>query len=300
MGGRFSALLAVILWGISFVATKSVLLELTPFTIIFTRFTIGAFFLFIILSLRGSSLPEKRHWPALALLGFIGIFVHQTIQVFGLTMTTAVRTGWLIGLIPIWTAILGRLFYKNRLTPVAMGGLGLGLVGAVMVISHGRFSLDQLALPSTLGDFLILISTVNWAVYTVIGHSTIRAVGSLRAMTVVMLFGALMLMPFFAGSSGWKEFRDLSLTGWGALIFLGLGCSGLAYLLWYRALERMNAARVAAFLYIEPIVTLITAVLLLDESFKLTTIIGGLVVLLGVYLTQRVGRAKQPVVTGQL
>ena len=84
----------MILWGISFVATKAALREVSPITLIFTRFALGTALLFLILTLRRESLiPPRDTWPMLALMGLVGIFVHQMIQVHGLTLTTAVRSG---------------------------------------------------------------------------------------------------------------------------------------------------------------------------------------------------------------
>jgi len=285
---RIAALIAVVLWGISFVATKAALREISPPTLIFTRFALGVVLLLIILRRQGANvLPSRRAWPALAMMGFIGIFIHQTLQAFGLTLTTAVHTGWLIGLIPIWSALLSAFLLKERFGGLKIAGLLGGFAGAVLVISRGEFSQHLLQLPATRGDFLILLSTINWAVYSVVGHATIKSLGPTRATAGAMLFGWLMLAPLFVWNQGWRELSHISLTGWGAVLFLGIGCSGLGYLFWYGALERIEVSRVAAFLYVEPLVTLLAAVLLLNETVTASTLIGGLMVLLSVFVVQR-------------
>src|SRR5205823_11512231 len=114
-----------------------------------------------------------------------------------------------------------------------------------------------------------------------------KRLGSTRATAGAMLFGWLMLTPLFLWQSGWRELPKLSLGGWGAVLFLGIGCSGLGYYFWYSALERIEVSRVAAFLYIQPLVTLLAAVILLNEPVSATTVIGGLVVLLSVFIIQR-------------
>src|SRR6476660_9246965 len=102
------------MWGCSFIAGKIALREVSPVTLLFTRFALGTAFLFAILILRKNNpLPPRNALPALTLMGFIGIFVHQMLQAYGLTMTTALHTGWLIGLIPIWSAVLSGLFLKE-------------------------------------------------------------------------------------------------------------------------------------------------------------------------------------------
>jgi drug/metabolite transporter (DMT)-like permease len=284
---RLAAFAAVIMWGISFVATKAALREVSPITLIFTRFALGTALLLLILTLRRETLlPPKSAWPMLALMGFVGVFVHQMIQVHGLTLTTAVRTGWLIGLTPIWSAVLAGLFLGERFGPRKILGLFLGTAGALLVITRGKLSPGILSLPSTRGDLLIVASTLNWAVYTILGRDTLRRVGSTQAIATVMLVGWAMLIPFFLVAAGWQEYKHLSSTSLVAILFLGIGCSGLGYWFWYAALERIEASQVAAFLYVEPLVTLAAAMALLGEPVALSTILGGLLVLAGVLTIQ--------------
>jgi drug/metabolite transporter (DMT)-like permease len=280
-------LAAVVLWGVSFVATKAALREVSPVTLIFTRFGLGVAVLVLILTLRRESLiPPRNSWMMLAAMGFVGIFVHQMVQVHGLTMTTAVRTGWLIGLTPIWSAVLAALFLGEGFGPRKIFGLVLGAAGALLVITRGELSSRVLAMPATRGDLLILASTVNWAIYTILGRDTLKRVGSATAIAAAMFAGWTMLIPFYVDSAGWQEYRQLSSTSVIAIVFLGVGCSGLGYWFWYAALERIEASQVAAFLYIEPLITLVAAVALLGESVSVSTILGGILVLVGVLTVQ--------------
>lgn len=293
---RLAAFAAVVLWGVSFVATKAALREVSPVTLIFTRFALGVAVLFLILTLRRESLiPPRDSWPMLALMGFIGIFVHQMVQAHALTLTTAVRTGWLIGLTPLWSAVLAALFLGEGFGPRKVFGLFLGTVGALVLITKGELSSRVLTLPATRGDLLILASTVNWAIYTILGRKTLNCLGSARATFATMVVGWAMLIPFFASAAGWQEYRHLSSTSVIAILFLGVGCSGLGYLFWYAALECIEASQVAAFLYVEPLVTLLAAVALLGESVAVSTILGGVLVLLGVLIVQTANSRETPV-----
>lgn len=282
------AFLAVVLWSLSFVATKTALLQITPTTLVTTRFAIGVLVLLLHLGYRRLSLPASLStWTRLAAMGAIGIFLHQLIQATGLTLTTAMNTGWLIGLTPVWSALLAALVLRERFGLQKVGGLALGFAGTVLVISGGAPPGSLLALPATRGDLLVLASTITWAIYTILGRGAIRGIGSARATAGAMLCGWLMLLPVFAAGSGWREYERLSAAGWGAVIFLGVGCSGLGYLLWFAALEKVEATRVASLLYLEPLMTCAAAWAWLDESFRPITVAGGLLVLGGVALVQR-------------
>lgn len=279
---RVAACIAVAFWGISFVATKAVLRDLAPVTLIFMRFAIGALVLLAIVR----ELPPREAWPQLALMGFIGVFVHQMLQSFALTMTTATNTGWLIGITPIWSAVLSAIVLRERFGFWKVLGLAGGFAGALLVVTRGDFSARVFGRPSTLGDAMIFISTINWAIYTVVGHRTIRRIGPRRATSGAMLFGVAMLAPFFVARRGWTDLPHLRASGWGALLFLAVGCSALGYLFWYGALEHIEASRVAALLYAEPLVTFAAAVLLLGEPVSVVTVAGGILVLASVILAQ--------------
>src|SRR5436309_2370612 len=103
---QVALLITIFLWGCSFVASKAALREVSPVTLVFLRFALGtALLLGVVLFRREPPIPPRAAWPALALMGFIGVFVHHLLQGFGLQLATAVHSGWLIGLIPIWSAL---------------------------------------------------------------------------------------------------------------------------------------------------------------------------------------------------
>jgi drug/metabolite transporter (DMT)-like permease len=285
-------LAAVAFWGVSFVATKSLVAQISPWTLTFARSALGAFVLAAILAIRRrpGSLPRESLMP-LAAMGFVGVAFHQVLQAFALTLTSAVHAGWLIGLIPIWAALFSAAILGERFGHAKVAGLILGFFGAALVITRGRIGGGLLKLPSTRGDLLLLASTVNWSLYSVLGNRTLKRIGPVRATAGAMGFGGLMLLPMFLARAGWQELVRLSPVGWGALLFLGIFCSGLGYLFWYGALARIEASRVAAFLYLEPLVTLLAAVFLLGERVSATTALGGVLVLAGVFLVQRSGPA---------
>jgi drug/metabolite transporter (DMT)-like permease len=288
MPPRLGALLAILFWGISFVATRAVVQEISPVTLIFMRATLGSLLLVGILVARGRAWwPPRSAWPPLILMGFIGVALHGLIQAYALQLTSAVNSGWLIGVTPIWSAILAAIHLRERFPPRKVLGLVIGFVGAVLVVTRGRLGSGVLALPSTRGDLMILASTVNWAVYTVVGRPTLMRLGALVATTCAMLVGWSFLLVAFVGSRAWGDFARLDAIGWVSVLFLGVCCSGLGYLWWYGALEKVETSRVAALLYLEPLVTLAAAVALLGETVGVSTIVGGLLLVGGVSLVEK-------------
>jgi drug/metabolite transporter (DMT)-like permease len=282
------ALLAVVFWGVSFVATKAVVREVSPFALILLRAALGSALMLVVLAVRRVPLlPPRVFWPMLALMGFVGVAFHQLLQGFALTLTSAVNTGWLIGLTPIWSALLARVFLGERFSWPKVLGLAIGFVGAAVVVTGGRWDRELATLPSTRGDLLVLLSTLNWAVYSVLGRDVIRDLGATRATAGAMIAGLLLLVPTLFVPHVTAGLWSLGAAGWAAVLFLGVFCSGLGYLFWYRALERMEASRVGSLLYLEPLVTLAAGAMILGEKVHAATVVGGVLLLAGVGLVQR-------------
>jgi drug/metabolite transporter (DMT)-like permease len=130
-----------VFWGLSFVATKLALRELSPATLVFVRFALGAALLLGILAARGAPLvPPRAEWLPLMAMGLLGVFVHPMLQATALTMTTAIHTGWLIGVIPIWSALLAAIVLGEGLGALQIVGLALGFAGVALVVSSWRFA----------------------------------------------------------------------------------------------------------------------------------------------------------------
>lgn len=282
---HFEAFLAILFWGLSFVATKVALEEVSPLTVIVLRFGIGLIFLLCAIARRRAALMKGRDLGLVFLLGLFSVTIHQLLQVHALAYTSATNTAWLVALIPVFTALGARIFLGERFTPLRVGGTLTALCGALLVVSKGQPSF--LGLPSTIGDLLALLSAANWAGCSVLGKGILRRRPALLVTTYSVAIGWLLLLPLAAYHRLWQQWGQLSTWGWGAIVFLGLGCSGVAYLAWYDALEAMEAARVAAFLYLEPLVTLLAASAILDETISWSTVVGGLIILLGLYMVNR-------------
>jgi drug/metabolite transporter (DMT)-like permease len=284
------ALWAVIIWGFSFIATKIALKGLSPFTLTTLRFGIGGLLLLLVQLTRNRDFFKAfsgKDWFHILLLAVVGVAGHTLLQSYGLLHTTAIDTGWIIAVYPIFITIGGRLFLGEVITGRKVAGIALGFLGVFLVISKGKCSFSLFQSASTFGDLLILGSAFTWTAFTVGGRGFLSRYSSLAAMTPIMIFGFLITLPFSDGIGGWTILFHLSLSAWASVLFLGIFCSGLAFLFWYSALEKDESSMIGVYLYVEPFVTLIAAFLFLDESVEWITLFGGGLTLLGVYLTTR-------------
>jgi drug/metabolite transporter (DMT)-like permease len=283
-----SALFAVIIWGGTFVATKVALREVSPVTIIWVRFGIGVVVLGMAVLVRKQfALPARSDLPWLILLGFIGVTFHQWLQATGLQTARATTTAWIVATIPVFTALLGWLVLKEKFGWLRAGGILIAALGVTLVVSNGDFRALVSGEKGTLGDFLILISSLNWAVYTILSRRELARHPAARMMFYVMIFGWLFTcLWIFGPGPGLSELPRLTTSGWIAILILGVFGSGLAYIAWYDALQAIPATQLGVFINIEPLVTMLFAPII-GETFSPVSLVGGAIIILGVWLVNR-------------
>lgn len=286
----WQALLAVIFWGMSFIATKVALREVHPFTLLTLRYAIGALLLLLVQLGHDRTFLKTfspRDWVHIFLLAGVGVSGLGLLQAYGLLYTTAINTGWIIAINPILIALSARFFLGEAITARKVLGIILGFCGIFLIISGGVFSISLFQLASTSGDLLIFASAIAWTIFTIGGKGFISRCPPLGAVTAIMLSGCLIVLPLSIIRGEWTNLFDLSLAGWTGIFFLGIFCSGLGYLFWYSALEKRDSGVVGIYLYLEPFVTVIGAYFLLHEEIRWITLLGGATILGGVFLATR-------------
>ncbi len=282
------ALFAVIVWGASFIATKVALRDVSPVTVVWLRFLMGIAILGIAVGLRRQfTWPAKKEWSYFALLGFLGITFHQWLQSNGLETSEAGTTAWIVSTTPVFMALLGWFLLKERLGWIKTLGILLAFCGVLVVVSKGDFGSVSIGRFGAPGDKLILVSAVNWAAFSALSRRGLKSHPASLMMFYVMSFGWLFTSLLFLSTKGFFEIGNLTFNGWMGVIFLGIFCSGLAYIAWYDALKALATAQTGVFLYIEPLVAVVVAFLVLGEAITPASVIGGAVILFGVWLVNR-------------
>jgi len=278
-------LFAVISWGLSFVATKTALYEITPVTLIIMRLVMAVFLLFIIAKSTGRdfSIDRKNH-SYIFLLALIAVF-HLWIQVTGLKYTTVSNTGWIIGTAPVFMALLGFVFFRERLRLINIAGIVVAFLGLILLIGRGDFS--KINLIANKGDLMVLASSFTWSVYSIVNKKITFSYPPLMTILYLFIAMAVILIPFNISYDVYNSIIHLSRNAWISLIFLGFICSGVSYVLWAQALMEMDTASVGAFLYFEPFVTVFSAWLILNEHITPVIILSGLIITAGVILVNK-------------
>lgn len=277
-------------WGASFIATKVAVRTLHPVEVVWARTLLGLAVMWWMLKLRGVELRWRGvPVPALVLLGFLSVFVQQVVQAYAMKFSMASTATWIIGMSSVFIALLGYLFLGERLRAIQALGIGLSFFGVALVMGRG-YPGSLLGFGFSRGDLVMLLTSLNWAVFSVLSRSFLssRGLDGLLAIFYVMAFGFLFesaALPLFAR---WDLLARLSEPRVASsILFLGVCCTGLAYAFWYDGLGALSAYRVGVFMYLQPLVGTVLSYRLLGERMSPWSLLGGAMILLGVYMVNR-------------
>jgi len=285
---QIKLLAAIAVWGGSFIATKIAVSQVSPVTVVWSRFLIGLIILGWFARRRGElGIHSGKHGLEFLWLGFLGITLHQWLQSSGLVTSEAATTAWIVSTTPIFMALLGWLFLKEKITSGILLGILTASLGVLLVVSKGDISSVFKGNFGEPGDILILISAPNWAVFSVLSRPALQKHSAIKVTFYVLLFGWILTSIQFLGVDKWAEFRQLTIAGWLSIAYLGVLCSALAYIFYNDGLQALPASQVGVFLYIEPLVATLVAAMILSERIVLATLAGGALILFGVWLVNR-------------
>ncbi len=282
-------LISVTFWGFSYIAIKVVLRQLDPVEMISIRFLLASPVLFFIIKLN-----RRQIWPVAMkgkLLFAAGvIFLHFWVMATGMQETSATNTAWILTTAPIFVALLARAYLGEKFRGAQWGGLAVAVLGVFVLVYNGDFA--NLGWIHSRGDLIVLGSCVTWAVYTVGTRELTTKVRPMVATFWMVTLAGIVFVPYTFATTGFEKFLHLETDTVIALVFLGVFCLAIAFWLWSEGLKRQPAAEVGVYLYIEPLVTMIGAWVLLSERLTIWLFIGAALISLGVYLSERFGRVK--------
>jgi len=275
----------VFLWGSSFALLKLGLEEISPINLAFLRFLLVLPFFAAFAYFRDKHVFDKsffRDWKILSILGLTGVTLYHVFQNLGLRFTTASNSSLIISANPVFIALLDHFYLKEEMTLKRVFGITLAFFGIILIIGPLRLAFNPMGV---IGDLLSLGAGLSWAFYSVFGKKILANYGAQRVTMFSMIFGTLFLFPILLVSE--KPALPTSIWLWFLLLILSLFCSGMAYFFWYKALEEVSPTKAGVSLFFLPIVSVLVARLVLLESLDTSFIMGALLVMLGVVITER-------------
>ncbi len=278
-------MLAAVFWGGNYAATKYAAEQLPELMIVAFRFAVGGLLLLLVLRLMEpeSRLERSNVLPMLG-LGCLGVAVSQITFTFGVSLTSTANTGLVFATAPVWGLLLGFALGLERPTRWGVLGVGLSILGVGVVFGDG---LVGAAGASVLGDLLILVAAITVGAYTVFSMRLLERHSPLAVATYPMLFGAplvlLLASPDLAGL-GWGGVGG---GAWAAIAFSAILATAFAFSAWQRGISRIGANKVLVYQYLITLTGVASGVVLFGERLGVSKLVGGAVILLGVYLARR-------------
>ena len=281
-----SLILTMLFWGGTFIAGRSLAGSVSPVSSAFLRFAIATVVLGLIVRLVEGRivLPPPKQWFSLLILGLSGVFAYNILFFTGLQFIEAGRASLIIALNPLVISLLAVVFLGERLALRQVGGVLLSLAGAVLVISNGAPA-RLLSGSFGWGELAILGCVISWVTYSLVGRSVLKALSPLTSVFYSSLIGSLLLAWPALADGLIAKLPCIASKDWLSLAFLGVCGTAIGFSLYYQAIRKIGASRAGVFINLVPLFAIFLSWLLLDETIDGAVIGGGLVLMVGVSLT---------------
>ncbi len=290
-------LLTAIFWGGTFIAGKFISETVHPVSAAFLRFAIAASCLSFLVFYREGRLPPlpRRQILPVILLGVTGVFSYNILFFSGLKHIAAGRASLIIATNPIFISLLSAVVFKERLNWIRGVGICLSVSGAMVVISNGQVA-DITGYRIGLGEWLIFGCVLSWVLYSLIGKAAMAKLSALAAVAYSAMVGAIMLMvpAFYFGLM--DDIGGYTVLDWSSLAYLGCFGTVLGFYWYYQGIERLGAMKASVFINFVPISALILSNFILNEPVTASLLMGGAMVIGGVFFTNASNMIRQTVV----
>lgn len=282
--GHFAALLTIVIWGTTFISTKVLLTDFQPVEILFFRFVMGFFALLLVCPRRLKGTTKKQELT-FAAAGLCGVCLYYLLENIALTYTLASNVGVIISVAPFFTAILSYILMRGSEKPQA--NFFIGFIVAMAGICMISFNGSALQL-NPIGDLLALGAAFVWACYAILT----KAIGSFGYHIIlttrrVFFYGILFMIPaLFLFDFKFQLSRFANPVYFLNILFLGLGASALCFVTWNFAVKLLGAVKTSIYIYMVPVITVVTSVLILHEKITVMAAAGTALTLAGLFLSE--------------
>jgi drug/metabolite transporter (DMT)-like permease len=284
---HLSLLVANIIYGINYSVAKTVMPEyLSPGAFVLIR-AIGAGLLFTFIY--RVFLYEKvalKDLKTLFICAFFGVAANQILFFEGLNLTSPINASIIMVTTPVTVLVMSFLIIGERITKFKIGGVALGIVGALLLITNKGVG-NALYTSNPLGDTFVFLNSAFYAIYLALAKPLMKKYSPLTVITWVFIFGFFLVLPY-----GLSDFRAINWEiippkAWGGIVFVVFGMTFFAYLLNTFALKHLQPSVVSIYIYLQPILATIISLSLGNDNLSLIKIFSAILIFGGVYLVSR-------------
>jgi len=276
------AFISSIIWGMSFLATKIAVIEIPPITLGFLRFLIAYItLLFITKLLKIEEKIEKKHIFFIVMMGFTGVTLSFVFENYGLQYTSASNASLIISTVPIFTLIFNAFVLKEKISKMIVFGIILSFIGIYFLLFGFSLKMNF----NFKGDIIMFFASFSWVAYTYFTKTKMHY-SVLTITKYLSLYGLILFIPFMIIEWIVSKGITIQMSGIGliSLLYLGIICSALAYLLWNTALRDGDSKRVNSFIYLIPIFSIIAESLYYKKMPSLNIFISSFLIISGLFI----------------
>jgi drug/metabolite transporter (DMT)-like permease len=273
-------------WSLNYIVGKITLKHIDGLTLaVFRAEVVAAMLLVIYFAQHGRKPLRARDVWTFVYLGFFGYLVNQGCFVIGLSRTTSGHSVIIIAAAPIIILLLASALRLEKLTAAKVAGMAICFAGVVLLETDQGSPMHS---PLLLGDLITLAGILGFSIYTVLGKKVAAAYDSISMNTFNAAVAAILLSPLAVRQGIRLNWKSVGWAGWAGLLYMAALSAVVGYLLFYWLLRHMEASRVVALNYFQPVVVVLLSIPLLGERPTGRLLASAALVLLGVSLAERV------------
>jgi len=271
------AIITIFLWSSAFVFTRMALRYFSPLSLGFLRYAIASPVLLVFSFILKIKLPKKKDIKWFVLSGFFGFFFYMIVFNIGSSTVTAPTVGFILSIGPVITTLLARIIYKEKLSLTKYIAILIEFSGVgILTLINGVSSIN-------IGFVWLIIASIAGSVYNILQRKLTKTYSAIQTSVFSIWFGTIMLSIF--SPKAFQEIKTIPLIQIVYLLILGLFCSAVAYITWTVALSKTKkTASVTNYLFLTPFITILLAVVIANETPDFATIIGGVIIMIGMFI----------------
>ncbi len=289
--GHLFAFITIFIWGTTFISTKVLLQSFSPIEILFLRFTIG-FGLLLAAYPHRLKVKEKKQELYFAAAGLCGVTLYYLLENIALTYTLASNVGVITSIAPFFTAIFAHIFLdREKLRVQFFMGFVAAMIGIFLISFNGNQNLEL----NPLGDILAVLAAIVWAGFSVLSkkissfhYNTIQSTRRIFFYGLLFMIPALFIFGFKPDTA--QLIRPVNLLN---ILFLGFGASALCFVTWNCAVKILGAVKTSVYIYMVPVITVATSMLVLRETITGISVFGIALTLVGLFISEIKPSVKQ-------
>ncbi len=284
LAGSLSGLIAASIWGGMYVVSDAVLDVVPPATLVLMRYVIALPVLWVAARMSHTRGIQRPDWPRLALTAFVGFGVSLLAQFAGTKLSTAAAGALITSATPAFIVLFAWWILHEHASGRQWIGLGIATIGVLIVSLLGDQSATEAATNPLLGNLLLIVAAVSWALYSVLVKLNSQKYSALAITLAVTAFGIPIVAPVVAIELQAQSIGMLTVPAVLGILYIGIGSTAIAFFLWNKSFELLDAATASLFFFAQPVVGTLLSAIFRKEQLDWSFFVGGALILLGALL----------------